>query len=262
MPDPHQPRARAASSLQKAIVSRQRAPFLALSLFALTSMVLSLTVCAGTFPASAPETETSRTRTEPGSEISVRLKVEGESGNLRSPWDLVLYLDGRPLVVVSPAEAPVELTCASSTGDHRLRVLRERHGTRPDGSPIHTAEVSDAFLDLHVAPDAGPTISALYRIREGDSDPPAASLELHRDPDREDSKATTSAEWELLCEELEVGRRHPDALTLSRGHVLPRCVRWKRLWREETTFPPREEVRENVVRMRPGTPGEACRPAG
>lgn len=240
-------------------MSRARAPFLALSLFALTSALLSLTVCAGLVPARAPASSIPSEEASEGHSSSHEVELEVRSGETESPWHPVLYLDGRPLVVVPPGSSPAKLSCDISPGEHRFRILRERHDTRTDGSPIHAAEVSDAFLGLGGERGGSTTIHAAYRIRDRASDPPAASVELRRVRDGEEVDVVDSASWESLCEELKVGRRHPDARTLSSRHVLPRCVRWRELWPEETAVPSREEVREAVVGMEAGVPGEGCR---
>lgn len=159
-------------------------------------------------------------------------------------WDLLVYLDGRPLSYVPASSDPLGLTAgdplqvelALPVGSHTLRLLQERHERSRRGwrhaaraaPPAFVFELSagaDAKVDLEFHQSWGQLTDPLtFRFSQED-----------RIVDREDVGGD-SEYWPELCED---AGREP-----SRDD----CLGWASLW-PGISAPPLGEVREALSRF-------------
>ena len=158
-------------------------------------------------------------------------------------WDLLVYLDGRPLSHV-PAGGdplglagggPLEFELELPPGEHTVRVLQERHRPRRRGWR-HAARAAPPALTFDLAAGMPARVEVAFRqswadlgdpltFRFTQSDRVADLVEVGGDPDR----------WPELCED---AGREP-----SPGG----CLGWSSLWPEGA--PPRSEVLEALARF-------------
>jgi len=184
-------------------------------------------------------------------DVSIRYIHVPDEGE---PWQLVVYIDGRPFVPLDAASserAALAYTehLALAPGPHVLRWAQERHRERRTERGLHAARFDEEPLAFTLAPGAPATLEVEFRDRnalflrfggpvdasvtQGGSE--IASRHANSDP----------AKWPLLCEDLEVnlGGRKPGFMDRQE---LRSCVRWADLWQAVAGAPGRDVVRPPV----------------
>jgi len=168
------------------------------------------------------------------------------------PWQLVVYLDGRPW---PPMEASITernartFTAESSLapGPHVVRWAQER--PREEGRRkrvLHQSRFGPGALRFELAPGAPASIQLEFRDRSGVLARAGGPIDARATQGERELAVVRSDEdptyWKLLCEDVEanLGGRKPD---LDARAELKQCVRWAELWNGAPPVPSRGEVR-------------------
>jgi hypothetical protein len=176
----------------------------------------------------------------------------------RTPWDLFVYVDGRPLASCSDRSSSMAmhrehlaLDESLVPGRHVVRLLQEQHEleSRRHGTWSHRARVFSHPIVLDL--DAGGSWEVTIRVEESDSilTKGRTRYAVIRDGRTVDEGARTGPRpdtWPALCEELEA---EPSPKRLSSKAVrrsLEDCVRWDSLWEGVPHYPDRTTVREEM----------------
>ena len=164
-------------------------------------------------------------------------------------WDLIVYLDGRPLTSVPPTSAfkakELEFSRRLAPGAHTLRVAQEQHRQERHGRWSHAARVAPDPIAFTLAPDpTGATVELSFnqgwfllttplqfRVRQGERTT-GDDEAFGGDPER----------WPLLCEEIEASLEPGESPGRAVRRQLKDCVRWGDLWGDGGA-PDRAEVR-------------------
>ena len=174
---------------------------------------------------------------EPTAQVRVELLYAPRHDEDEEPWDLFVYLDGRPLSYV-PASAdvlglvpgtPLELELELPARKHTLRVLQERHWKRR-GRWRHASRVGEPEFSFELATGTTAKIEVQFRQGWGEETDPLTFrftqgervsdlVDVGGDPER----------WADLCEDTGSKSGKKD------------CVGWSGLWPGDTA-PSRAEV--------------------
>jgi hypothetical protein len=200
-------------------------------------------------------------REAPGSGVPVTFSVEylpdtdPELG--LDPWNLFLYLDGRPLawtgggrIITRWTKDSLEFHQPLPPGRRVLRLVQERHEVRSrrQGTWWHETRVSpEAFLlDIEPGADWRVVVQVNERNQGSRSHAGPISFTLLRDGEPVRQVERTGArtdEWPSLCEDVEASLSEKKRHSRAGQRALEGCIRWAALWPEAGEVPTRAEVR-------------------
>jgi hypothetical protein len=200
---------------------------------------------------------------EPTTSGSARLDLtvdywSNQQDNPDRPWDLYVYLDGRPVAAARPKasifDKAARFTIEIAPGRHVMRILRERHTllSKKKGTWSHEADVCPEPIDLDVPPADALRLALEVDTGAGWSWKKKGPLtwKLLRGETTIDQKTKVGfpvADWPLLCEEiesrLEPGRKVPSWVKKD----LDRCTRWSSLWPDTAAIQDRTAVRAEMI---------------
>ena len=180
--------------------------------------------------------------------LYIHIAEEGE------PWDLVVYLDGRPFAPVAAARSTSSAQTWTSQrplapGPHILRWAQERHRERKGEIGLHAARFDPEPLYFAIAPGSRGAIEFEFRDSSGfivsRSGPVKVRVTENGREIASHSSSGDPAMWPLLCEEIEAnaGGKKPG---FNDRQALRHCVRWADLWKEVPDAPGRDAVRPAV----------------
>lgn len=199
-------------------------------------------------PAAAPEAADAAAVLVDASILYIHVPEEGE------PWDLVVYLDGRPFAPVAAARSTSSAQTWTSQrplapGPHILRWAQERHRDRKGEIGLHAARFDPEPLYFAIAPGTRGAIEFEFRDSSGFIVSRSGPVKVRVTADgRELASRVSSGDpalWPLLCEEIEAnaGGKKPG---FNDRQALRHCVRWADLWKEAPDAPGRDAVRPAV----------------
>jgi hypothetical protein len=175
-----------------------------------------------------------------------------------TPWDLFVYLDGRPLAScddrssISTAHcAPLVFRESLPPGRHVIRLLQEQHELRSRRKDTwsHEARVFPDPFPFNL--DSGGDWRVAIRVKESDTFWRSGTTEyavIHDDDPVEVGvkPGPRRRTWSPLCEELEA-ELSPKKLDSNAGRrALEGCVRWDSLWEGVEDHPDRTAVRDEM----------------
>lgn len=180
--------------------------------------------------------------------LYIHVPEEGE------PWDLVVYLDGRPFAPVAAARSTSSAQTWTSQrplapGPHILRWAQERHRERKGEIGLHAARFDPEPLYFAIAPGTRGAIEFEFRDSSGFIVSRSGPVKVRVTADGRELASRSSsgdpAMWPLLCEEIEAnaGGKKPG---FNDRQALRHCVRWADLWKEVPDAPGRDAVRPAV----------------
>ncbi|MBP7587625.1 MAG: hypothetical protein KBA72_06710 [Thermoanaerobaculia bacterium] len=180
--------------------------------------------------------------------LYIHVPEEGE------PWDLVVYLDGRPFAPVAAARSTSSAQTWTSQrplapGPHILRWAQERHRDRKGEIGLHAARFDPEPLYFAIAPGSRGAIEFEFRDSSGFIVSRSGPVKVRVTEDGRELASRSSsgdpAMWPLLCEEIEAnaGGKKPG---FNDRQALRHCVRWADLWKEVPDAPGRDAVRPAV----------------
>ncbi|MEM8962022.1 MAG: hypothetical protein AAGD38_11110 [Acidobacteriota bacterium] len=212
-------------------------------------------------PGTTPPTTTT-TPSTPGdpedTEVLVRFELEYvpfiDDEQDEEPWPMFVYVDGKPLSVVTPG-AHVALGSGGSglrfqrkleVGHHIIHVTLERH-QEEDGRWTHETIVAGETFGFELEPGITADVKLTFR------EPMFAVAQGFRGPidfrflqgDQVLSRSDVGGrpdQWRELCEDIEANIQGGE-MSRSQRNALLRCVRWDTLW-AGVEAPPRSEVLE------------------
>lgn len=199
-------------------------------------------------PVPTPAADSATTVVVQASLRYIHVPEEGE------PWDLVVYLDGRPFDPL-PA-APSTASAGTWTyqrplapGRHVLGWSQELHRKDRKGQIQHAARFDPEPLAFELAAGATATVDFEYRDRTGLFLRMGGPVTVRVAQDGRELASRSSsgdpAAWPKLCEEIEanLGGEKPGFLDRQE---LRACLRWADLWQGIPDLPGRESVRPAV----------------
>jgi len=175
-----------------------------------------------------------------------------------TPWDLFVYVDGRPLVrgdgwaSHGPNHADLLHFEESLTpGRHVIRILQEQHVLRSKRKQRweHEARVfpDPIVLDL----DADGEWKFMLQMKENSGLFAGGRVDYEIKLDRrivseEEDLGPSPSKWPKLCEEIETQLTEKQKAGKAGRKALRGCARWDALWEGVDDVPGREAVREEM----------------
>jgi len=224
----------------------------------LIQKILEIAAAAKTPTPGSPEREPTQAT---DAEYPVRFQVSYSPQVIEyqeTPWDLFVYVDGRPLVRADGWAAHSKnhrdwqtIEVALSPGRHVIRLLQEQHQlkSKRKGTWSHAAYLMGDPIELDLEPEG--VWQVRIEAREGSSAFAAGKVafEITRDGETVDHGSQSGISGKgasPLCEEAEE-TLSPKELNSKTGQAATRnCVRWASLWGGVDSVPERRAVREEM----------------
>jgi hypothetical protein len=198
----------------------------------------------------------------PPVEFSVKYRrLFDESANPEPPWELYLYLDGRPLASYLGGTSSLfgsgktlRFDLALAPGKHSLRILQERHllESKKKDRWSHEARVYPRTVELEVRAGSAHALDLFVNetapVWSKNNGP--VSFTLVRDGvtlSGVQGDGPDTNEWPVLCEEAETGIPPEKRDTRSAQRALEGCLRWSALWPEAPDAPDRDSIRQELA---------------
>lgn len=205
---------------------------------------------------------------QPGSPLPVEFTINYDPEMVEyqtTPWDLFVYLDGRPVGSVdgwsshtSTHKASLSFRIDVPRGRHVIRVFQEQHTirSRRSGTWNHAARVYDRPIVLDLDREGAWKVEITVREKGSFFGRGAAPLEyaIFLDGKVVESAPSVDAGWPDLCEEVLTAFPGEKGGSKTARKALKGCLYWGSLWEGQEGLPDRETVRDRLqeVEFRPG----------
>jgi hypothetical protein len=201
--------------------------------------------------------------TTPGGRVPVEFRIDYEPEMVEyqmTPWDLFVYMDGRPLAWAdgwsshtSLHKNKLEFRQVLPAGRHVIRILQEQHTlkSKRKGEWRHDARAftRPIILDL----EEGGNWRVEIGVREkgsilGRKRVPVEVVVLRdgKVADRGPGGGPAASDWPSLCEEVKTAYSGKKAGSRAESRALEGCVSWDSLWEGIEEVPDRNTVREEL----------------